>query len=129
MELKHVSFRLPTESINLIKSGAKANKVSQTDFIKAMIDRHNVSGGLQIVNKSKTRKLAKGGTFDTTDIPDADMEMLKNLGVATAFGIGGYLLTGEIRKQMQKDEDKGTQMLVGLLAGLFSLLYLTSEKK
>jgi len=57
------------------------------------------------------------------------MEMLKNLGVATAFGIGGYLLTGEIRKQMQKDEDKGTQMLVGLLAGLFSLLYLTSEKK
>jgi len=126
MELKHVSYRLPIESIKVIQQGAKANKVSQTAFIQAILDKHNVNGGLQIVNKSKTRKLAKGGTFD---IPDADMEMLKNLGVATAFGIGGYLLTGEIRKQMQKDEDKGTQMLVGLLAGLFSLLYLTSEKK
>ena len=129
MDLKHVSFRLPTESIQMIKQGAQANKVTQTDFLKAIIDRHNVNGGLQIaskVNKSKTPKMSKGGTFD---IPDADMEVLKNLGVSTAFGIGGYLLTGEIRKQMQKDEDKGTQMLVGVLVGLFSLLYLSSEKK
>lgn len=129
MELKHVSYRLPIESITAIKQGSKANKVSQTEFLKAIIDRHHVSGGLQIaskVNKSKTPKMSKGGTFD---IPDADMEVLKNLGVSTAFGIGGYLLTGEIRKQMQKDEDKGTQMLVGVLVGLFSLLYLSSEKK
>jgi len=128
MELKHVSFRLPNESIQVIKQGAKANKVSQTDFLKAIIDRHNVNGGLQIaakVNKSKTPKMANGGTFD---IPDADMEILKNLGISTAFGIGGYLLTGEIRKQMQKDEDKGTQMLVGVVVGLFSLLYLNEKK-
>lgn len=129
MNIKHVSYRLPIESIKAIQTGAKANKVSQTAFLQSLIDKYNVGNGVEVVNKLNTRKLAKGGTFDTQQISDADMEMLKSLGVATAFGIGGYLLTGEIRKQMQKDEDKGTQMLVGLLAGLFSLLYLTSEKK
>ena len=131
MQLKHVSYRLPIESIKAIQQGSKANKVSQTEFIKAIIDRHNVSGGLQIaskVNKSKTPKLAKGGTFEATVIPEADMLLLKNLGISTAFGIGGYLLAGEIRKQWQKDEDKGTQMLVGLAVGVVSLLLL-SEKK
>jgi hypothetical protein len=131
MNLKHVSYRLPIESIKAIQQGAKANKVTQTAFISAMIDKHHVSSGLQFaakVNKSKTPKLATGGTFDTAIIPDADMMMLKNLGISTAFGIGGYLLAGEVRKQLQKDEDKGTQMLVGLAVGLVSLLVL-SEKK
>jgi hypothetical protein len=128
MELKHVSYRLPIESIKVIQQGAKANKVSQTAFIQAILDKHNLNGGVQIVNKSKTLKMAKGGTFDTSAIPEGDMMMLKNLGISTAFGIGGYLLTGEIRKQMQKDEDKGTQMLVGLVVGLLSLMYLTEKK-
>jgi hypothetical protein len=131
MELKQVSYRLPIESIKAIQQGSKANKVSQTEFIKAIIDRHHVSGGLQFVpkvNKSKTLKMAKGGTFEATVIPDADMMMLKNLGISTAFGIGGYLLAGEVRMQMEKDEDKGTQMLVGLAIGIVSLLLL-SEKK
>jgi len=131
MNLKHVSYRLPTESIKAIQQGSKANKVSQTEFLKAIIDKHHVSGGLQFVskvNKSKTLKMSKGGTFDTSAIPGEDMMMLKNLGISTAFGIGGYLLAGEVRKQMDKDVDKGTQMLVGLAIGVVSLLLL-SEKK
>lgn len=126
MNLKHVSFRLPTEYVSTIQKGAKANKVSQTAFLQALIDKHNLNGGLEFAKKSKTPKLANGGTFD---IPDADLEILKNLGIASAFGFGGYLLTGEIRKQMQKDEDKGTQMLVGLLVGLLSMWALSNDIK
>jgi hypothetical protein len=72
--------------------------------------------------------MAKGGIFEASVIPDADMMLLKNLGISTAFGIGGYLLAGEIRKQYQKDEDKGTQMIVGLAVGIVSLLLLTEKK-
>ena len=131
MSTKHVSYRLPLEAIKSIQQGSKTNKVSQAAYLSALIEKHNVSGGLQFaekVNKSKTLKMAKGGTFEATVIPNADMVLLKNLGISTAFGIGGYLIAGEIRKQWQKDEDKGTQMLVGLAVGLVSLLVL-SEKK
>jgi hypothetical protein len=131
MNTKHVSYRLPLEAIKTIQQGSKANKVSQTAYLSALIEKHHVSGGLQFaekVNKSKTLKMAKGGTFEATGIPNADMVLLKNLGVASAFGIGGYLIAGEIRKQMNKDEDKGTQMLIGLALGITTLLLLTEKK-
>jgi len=131
MNTKHVSYRLPLAAVKTIQQGSKANKVSQAAYLTALIDKQSVSGGLQFVpkvNKSNTLKMAKGGTFEATGIPNADMVLLKNLGISTAFGIGGYLIAGEIRKQWKKDEDKGTQMLVGLAVGLVSLLVLAEKK-
>ena len=131
MNTKHVSYRLPLAAVKTIQQGSKANKVSQAAYLTALIDKHNVSGGLQFmpkVNKSNTLKMEKGGTFEATVIPEDDMMLLKNLGISTAFGIGGYLLAGEIRKQMDKNEDKGTQMLVGLAVGVVSLLMLSQKK-
>jgi len=66
MDLKHVSYRLPIESVRIIQAGAKANNVSQTDFIKAIIDRHYVSSRLQIVNQSKKSKFLKGRNMTIT---------------------------------------------------------------
>ena len=46
------------------------------------------------------------------------MEVLKALGVGTLTGIAGYHISGFVREQMEMDEDKGTQMAIGLLVGL-----------
>ena len=46
------------------------------------------------------------------------MNILKSLGVGTACGIAGYHISGFVREQMELDEDKGMQMLIGTLFGL-----------
>jgi hypothetical protein len=56
----------------------------------------------------------------------------KNMGlgsaliISTGAGLAGYYATKEIRKQMGKEADFGTQYLIGILAGLGALGLLAS---
>ena len=51
--------------------------------------------------------------------------LLLSLGVGTASGLTGYYIAGWIRKQFEMEEDKGSQILTGLIIGL-STLFLTA---
>ena len=44
--------------------------------------------------------------------------MLLKLGISTASGIAGYYIAGYIREQMELDENKGNQLLWGVIVGL-----------
>ena len=50
-------------------------------------------------------------------------------GFGTLTGIAGYHISGFVREQLEMDEDKGTQMAIGLLVGLVSTFMYGGIKK
>ena len=75
--------------------------------------RGSITKEMALEHVSRGKKMAKGGTIDSET-----MELLKALGVGTLAGVAGYHISGYFREEMGKDEDKGTQMAIGLLVGL-----------
>ena len=70
--------------------------------------------------------MAKGGV-----VKEDDDQVLQQLGISTLSGVAGYYISGYIREQMELDEDKGTQLLIGLVVGLGTQILQTfySEQK
>jgi hypothetical protein len=58
----------------------------------------------------------KDGGVTTSD--NEVMQTLSHLGIATASGFAGYYISGIIREQFEMDEDKGMQLLLGMISGL-----------
>lgn len=86
-------------------------------------------------NVAELPKYISGGTIKEHKITTPNLEVmhiLQSLGVGTACGIAGYHLSGFVREQMELDEDKGAQMVIGLLFGLLgtigTTMYLNNKK-
>jgi hypothetical protein len=114
-ETKVASFRLDSPSVEWIRTQALKRNISQADLVR------------NLIQQSESIVLAKEG-IDTSISFAKNQSAEKNnlllsLGVGTASGLTGYYLAGWIRKQFKMEEDKGTQILIGLMLGLGSLLF------
>lgn len=121
---KHISFRMPPEYVSYIQKTAKKHGVTQAKAMQDIIDASK--GNEAQVIKADAIQYAKGGS-----VSDDDMQVLRQLGVSSAMGIAGYYISGYIREQMDKDKDKGEQLMWGLIVGLgtqFLQMYLKENK-
>ena len=125
MAKNHLSVRLAPDLKSYVSQQAKKLGVTQASIVASALkqSRGNITKEMALEHVSNAKKMAKGGTISTDD-----MEVLKALGVGTLSGIAGYHIAGYVREQMDKDEDKGTQLLIGLITGLMGT-YLYGMKK
>lgn len=112
---KTKSFRLPAEDIAWINNTSLKRGVTHTDIIKDCIKQYKISESGLIVKDIQSEMYQ--------EVDNETFETLKALGISTASGIAGYYLAGYIRKQLDYDEDKGTQILIGLMAGLGAMMF------
>jgi hypothetical protein len=108
------SFRLPDTDVLWLKEFAKDKGISQTDIMMQSLALTRLNEGKSIA----LNVMEQGGVVEDKET----LDFLKGLGIAGVGGIAGYHMSGIIRKTLDMDEDKGTQMLFGLLAGLGSLV-------
>ena len=121
MPKPHLSVRLAPDLDKYVRTQAEKLGVSQTSIVASALEqsRGSITKEMALEHVSRGKKMAKGGTIDSET-----MEVLKALGVGTLAGITGYYISGYVTEKMGKDEDKGTQMAIGLLVGLAgTLLY------
>lgn len=126
---KHISFRVAPDYANWIKKMAERYDTTQAEILKKCVDEVKGKEGSVLKDNviQKATKFNKGGS-----VTNDDMQILKQLGISTASGIAGYYISGWIREQMKLDEDKGTQVLLGLMVGLGTQIlqtYLQHQKK
>lgn len=117
------SFRFSPDIARLIEVTAKADGITQTDVISKLVLSNVADSGKRIATISQ---MANGGNTQL-DENDEVYQTLKALGIATASGFAGYYISGYIRKEFEMNEDKGTQVLCGMMVGLGALL-LTMRK-
>jgi hypothetical protein len=108
------SFRLPSTDATWLQITAKNIGVSQTELVSKCISSAKLSDGKSIASKS----MESGGITEDNEA----LKILTQFGIATASGIAGYHIAGFIRKELEMDEDKGTQLLIGMLCGIAPLL-------
>lgn len=113
------SFRLSPEIAKLIETTAKADGITQTDVISKLVLSNVADSGKRIATISQ---MANGGNTEEVDENSEIYQTLKALGIATASGFAGYYISGFIRKELEMNEDKGTQVLLGLAVGVGALL-------
>lgn len=121
------SFRLPQADVNWVDITSKMRGVTQTQMIKECIQAYKMNEGKSFVDN--IQKTMKEGGVATPD--NETMETLSHLGIATASGFAGYYISGIIREHFEMDEDKGMQLLMGMISGLGILFLqaLHSSKK
>lgn len=108
------SFRLSESDVSWLQEVSKSMGISQTEMVSNCISTAKINDG-----KSIAVRAMNGGSV-TED--NEELLFLTQLGISTASGIAGYHLSGWIRKQLEIDEDKGTQVLFGMIAGLGTLI-------
>ena len=115
MAKNHLSVRLAPDLKSYVSQQAKKLGVTQASIVASALEqsRGSITKEMALEHVSRGKKMAKGGTIDSET-----MEVLKAFGVGTLAGIAGYHIAGYVNEQMGKDEDKGTQMAIGLLVGL-----------
>jgi hypothetical protein len=118
MKSKMKSFRFSPDIARLIEVTAKTDGITQTDVISKLILNNVADSGKRIANISQ---MANGGNTQL-DENDEVYQTLKALGIATASGFAGYYISGYIRKELEMDEDKGMQVLLGLAFGVGGLM-------
>jgi len=117
------SFRLSPDIAKLIETTAKADGITQTDVISKLVLGNVADSGKRLATITQ---MANGGNTQLDEKSEV-YETLKSLGIATASGFAGYYISGYIRKEFEMNEDKGTQVLCGMMVGLGALL-LTMRK-
>ena len=118
------SFRLDTNTVEWLKNVSDTQSITQTDLLKDALDNYIREKGSSSANVqiSKAIEYSEGGALDTDNT-------LQDLGIASVGGAIGYFLSGYIREEMGKDEDKGLQILMGLGSGLLALLLTSALRK
>ena len=124
----HLSARLNPQTASWIKTTAKKLNCTQAEILEKAVSDIQQINAKQLATQvtTKATKIAKGGV-----VPEDDYQVLQQLGISTASGVAGYYISGYIREQMKLDEDKGTQLLIGLVVGLGTQILQTfySEQK
>ena len=108
------SFRLPQIDAVWLQDLAKNTGNTQTNILSDVIMNARLNEGKGMAIQS----MSNGGITEDAET----LDLLKGLGVSTVSGFAGYHISGYIRKQLDMDEDKGTQMLIGLLVGIGTLV-------
>lgn len=108
------SFRLPELDVLWLENMAKSRGVNQTEIISNALAYARLNEGKNLA----LEVMEQGGIAEDNEA----IKTLTQFGIATASGFAGYHFAGFIRKQLDMDEDKGTQVLFGLVAGLGTLL-------
>lgn len=108
------SFRLPKTDVNWVDTTAKLRGITQTQMIKECIQTYKMNEGKSFVDSIQNTMKDGGITNSDDDV----MQTLSHLGIATASGFAGYYISGIIRDQFEMDEDKGMQLLLGMISGL-----------
>ena len=108
------SFRLPQIDAVWLQDLAKNTGNTQTNILSEVIMNARLNEGKGIAVQS----MSNGGITEDAET----LDLLKGLGISTVSGFAGYHISGYIRKQLELDEDKGSQMLIGLIVGLGTLV-------
>ena len=124
----HLSARLNPQTATWIRTTAKKLNCTQAEILEKAVSDIQQINAKQLATQvtTKATKMAKGGV-----VPEEDDKVLQQLGISTLSGVAGYYISGYIREQMKLDEDKGTQLLIGLVVGLGTQILQTfySEQK
>lgn len=124
----HLSARLNPQTATWIRTTAKKLNCTQAEILEKAVSDIQQINAKQLATQvtTKATKMAKGGV-----VPEEDDKVLQQLGISTLSGVAGYYISGYIREQMELDEDKGTQLLIGLVVGLGTQILQTfySEQK
>lgn len=119
--LQSSTFRLPIDVRNFLIDQATQCNTTQVDILVRSLKAQMI-GETQVCDLPK---YVSGGSIKinhTKKPNDEVMATLVSLGVGTTCGIVGYHLSGVIRQQWGYDEDKGTQMIIGLGVGILGLV-------
>lgn len=108
------SFRLNQSDVSWLQEMSKSMGITQTEMVSNCISNAKLNEGKSIAVKA----MSGGGVTEDNEA----LKVLTQLGISTASGIAGYHISGWIRKQLEMDEDKGTQVLFGMIAGLGTLI-------
>lgn len=108
------SFRLPQIDAVWLQDLAKNTGNTQTTILSDVIMNARLNEGKSI----SVQAMSGGGITEKSEA----INVLGQLGVATASGFAGYHIAGFIRKEFDMDEDKGIQLLVGMITGLAPII-------
>lgn len=115
------SFRLPQTDAIWLQEMAKSSGITQTEIVSKCISSAKLNEGKSIALDI----MSGGGVTENNE----GLEILTQFGISTVSGIAGYHLAGFIRKELDMDQDKGTQLLFGMIVGLVPLVLHLYNKK
>lgn len=115
------SFRLPQTDAIWLQEMAKSTGITQTEIVSKCISSAKLNEGKSIALDI----MSGGGVTENNE----GLEILTQFGISTVSGIAGYHLAGFIRKELDMDQDKGTQLLFGMIVGLVPLVLHLYNKK
>ena len=118
---KSKSFRLPELDVKWLENMAKSRGVNQTEIISNALAYARLNEGKNLA----LEVMEQGGIAED----DEAIKTLTQFGIATASGFAGYHFAGFVRKELDMDEDKGTQILFGMILGLGTLLLQVYNEK
>jgi len=122
------SFKIDSGTAKLLEKMVTQSGATQSDVMRHLIHQANateVAGNIQqMANESDSIAVdyATGGAVSSKK----NMGLVPALIISTSAGLAGYYVTKELRKQTGKEEDFGTNYLIGILAGLGTLGLLAS---
>lgn len=119
--LQSSTFRLPQVVKDYLTQKSTSLNTTQVDVLVRCVEAQMQSS----TDVADLTKYVSGGHIKAHKIPTPNLEvanLLKSLGVGTACGVLGYHLSGIIREQYKFDEDKGTQVIIGLVFGILGFL-------
>jgi hypothetical protein len=108
------SFRIPQIDAVWLQDLAKNTGNTQTEILSKALTYARLNEGKELALES----MSNGGITEDEEA----IKVLSELGIATAYGFAGFEISGWIRKQLEMDEDKGTQILFGMVIGLGTLI-------
>lgn len=126
------SFRLPLTEVKWLESFSSKSGNSQTDIITRALAVARQSEGKEMAIqpiKVAIKKMENGGNTTRNSSDNEAVEVLTALGITTASAFAGYHISGWVMEQFEMDEDKGAQVLFGMVAGLTGLLMSVAKKK
>jgi len=122
-KLVNKSFKIDSGTAKLLERLVSQSGATQSDVMRHLIaqaDAQQVASNIGSAIEKKggiSVDMASGGVVNSKK----GMGLGSALLISTGAGLAGYYATKEIRKQMGKEEDFGTQYLIGILAGLGAL--------
>jgi len=119
------SFKIDSGTAKLLENLVAKSGTTQSDVMRHLINSANakeVASNIGSARADISVDMATGGVVSSKK----NMGLGSALLISTGAGLAGYYATKEIRKQMGKEEDFGTNYLIGILAGLGALGILAS---
>lgn len=125
------SFKIDSGTAKLLEQMVTQSGTTQSDVMRHLINQANAkevaSNIHQMTNEGNSIAVdfATGGVVSSVSAK-RNMDLGTALIISSGAGLAGYYVTKELRKQWGKEEDFGTNYLIGILAGIGALGMLAS---